>query len=744
CTNGTTWGHIWLYDYSYAYSPNGSNAITLTQQGNVDAGTQLLQYDYDGSLAALGLPQWAAPLDPSQIGLPRGFFPVGTNRDNYAVQQSYHIGERRDTFVPESTNFTVYSDAAYELTDNIEAYGDFLMSRRKTSQTASTQFFNFGGTFNSPNLPTAFEIPNDPVVIPLITGDALISPTTYSDHAGQRTQVNYYRAIGGLRGELKKDGLFSDWRWDVYAQHSTSRGEYRSDIISGVVVSEIGDFRSSSCAGDTIENFAGVMTECVDIDYNDPAILAGHLTQAQRALLYGVDVGHTKYNQTYLEAIVDGNVITLPAGDVGVALGATWRKDSITDTPGDNALGGFIFLENPAGITTGSSRTIEAFGEINIPVLRDVPLFESLDVNGSLRWTDVNTVAKPDLTWKAGVDWRMTEWLRLRGTWGTSFRAPALFELYLQNESFIVRQNGVDPCIDWAAALADGGISQRIADNCAADGIPDDFTGGGVEPTVTLGGGLGTLEPETSTSKSVSAIITTPNGFLGDGVNLSLAVDWFNIKVSGTVDTLSANQIVFGCYRSESFPTDPLCDLFVRGQTGAPYNIDQISATFININRLENTGIDLTMQYTHESLIDGWDLDVRSSWVRQLKDDEELFDGIIETVNGEAGDPKWVGEVNFIVSKNDWTAFWGLNVVGPTSDEQDFLDDNGDLCLTSATVGDYCVDLVAEATVYHNTSLTMDHDSWSFTLGMSNVFDTRPPRVTTDGFNGAEISTIGQ
>ncbi|NJM36004.1 MAG: TonB-dependent receptor [Rhodomicrobium sp.] len=624
------------------------------------------------------------------------------------------------------------------------------MSRRKTTQTGASQYFNFGGTADL-GTPVIFGfLEADPVVNPAITGAALISPTTFYDHDGQRTRVNYYRALGGLRGELQTGGFLDGWRWDVYGQYSASRGEYENDIVSEEVVSGIGDLRTSSCVGQMVENFFGVMTPCVDIDYNDPAILAGHLTPEQRALLYGVDVGNTKYDQTYVEAIFDGNLITLPAGDVGVAFGATWRRDEITDTPGPNRLnsppsssGSYVFLEGLAGITTGTSRTVEMFGEVNIPVLRDVPAFESLDVSGSLRWTDVNTVSQPDLTWKAGVDWRLTDWLGFRGTWGTSFRAPALFELFLSNESFIVRQSGVDPCINWAVALAEGGISQRIADNCAADGIPPNFTGGGVEPTVTIGGGLGQLEPETSTSK-VAGIILTPNFLLPRDAKLSLAVDYFEIDVRGTVDTLSANQIVFGCYRSEVFPSDPLCDLFVRGQLGAPFNIDQITATFININSLRNTGIDITMQYTHDELLAGWDLDVRSNWVHQLKDDEELFDGIVESVNGEAGDPKWVGEVNFILSKNDWTAFWGMNVVGPTSDVQDFLDDNGDLCLTSTVVGPYCVDLVAEATVYHNFSVTKQHDSWTFTLGMSNVFDTAPPRVTTDGFNSAEIDTIGQ
>ncbi len=742
CANGTTWGHIWLYDYSYIYSPNGSNAITFDEQGNIDPTTQLLQFDYDGSLAALGLPQWAAPLDPFQIGLPAGWFPVSTNRENYAVTQNYHVGERNDTFVPETTNLTFYADGAFELTDSVEVYADVLFSQRTTKQTGSNQYFNFGGTFNAPGL-GAFGIPSDPVVNPLITGDALISPTTFYDHDGQKTTVDYMRAIGGLRGELPDGGFFGGWQWDIYAQHSRSRGEYRDEIVSGVVVSDIGDFRSSSCAGQMIENFSGVMTECIDIDYNDPQLLAGVLTPQQRALLFGVDVGETEYDQTYVEGIVDGELFSLPAGDVGFAVGATWREDSIKDTPGENARNGFIFLQNEAGITEGSSTTTEVFGEVYVPVLSDVPFFESLDVVGSLRWTDVDTVDSAETTWKFGVDWAVTDWFTLRGSRGTSFRAPALFELFLNNESFIVRQSGVDPCIDWAATLAEGGISQRIADNCAADGIPDDFSGGGVEPTVTIGGGLGELEPETSEA-SVVGFVFEPSRFLPWEANLSLAVDYYEIDIEGTVDTLDANQIVFGCYDSEVFPDEPLCDLFVRGQTGAPFNIDQITATFININSLKNTGLDYTLQYTQNNIFAGWDLDFRTNWVNQITDDEELFDGNVQSVNGEAGDPEWVGEANIILSKNDWTAFWGINYVGETSDEGDFIAANGELCRVSTRVGDYCVDLNAEATVYHNASLSRDFEDWRFTLGVSNLFDTPPPRVTTSGFNGAEISTIGQ
>ena len=64
-------------------------------------------------------------------------------------------------------------------------------------------------------------------------------------------------------------------------------------------------------------------------------------------------------------------------------------------------------------------------------------------------------------------------WLRFRGSWGTSFRAPALFELFLENQTGFQAQQDVDICIgNEDPATAQGLITQQIFDNCAAAGIP--------------------------------------------------------------------------------------------------------------------------------------------------------------------------------------------------------------------------------------------------------------------------------
>src|SRR3546814_1745772 len=79
-------------------------------------------------------------------------------------------------------------------------------------------------------------------------------------------------------------------------------------------------------------------------------------------------------------------------------------------------------------------------------------MIERLTLSGAARYTHVEATARggaqdsfSDTTWKVGADWAVTEWLRFRGTWGTSFRAPALFELFLQDQTGFLGQSDIDP-----------------------------------------------------------------------------------------------------------------------------------------------------------------------------------------------------------------------------------------------------------------------------------------------------------
>ena len=92
------------------------------------------------------------------------------------------------------------------------------------------------------------------------------------------------------------------------------------------------------------------------------------------------------------------------------------------------------------------------------------PGFDYLELNASARWTEVSIDATPALdpaladnpardfsytTYKIGLDWRVNDHVRFRANRGTSFRTPALFELYRQNFHQFPAQRGNDPCYSW-------------------------------------------------------------------------------------------------------------------------------------------------------------------------------------------------------------------------------------------------------------------------------------------------------
>ena len=483
----------------------------------------------------------------------------------------------------------------------------------------------------------------------------------------------------------------------------------------------------------------------------DPNFLAGDLTQAEKDFYFSWEEGKTVYTQKSGEATITGDLFRLPAGAVGIALGATIREDRINDVPGEITRAGNAWGASTSGITAGKSMTKEAFGEINVPVLADQPFFQNLTLSAAARITSVKSTRASDgvsdsdngnWTYKLGLNWALNDTFRLRGSYGTSFRAPALFEQFLADETSFPRQVDIDPCVNYAAALAADRITQRIADNCAADGIPNNHPGGGVTATATSRGGLGLLEAETSKAMVVGGVLSPKFGFLPD-TTINIAVDYFDIKVKGQVTQLGARNIIFGCYDSDDFPNDPLCDLFTRGQTAAPNNINEVRDQFVNIARQRNSGVDLNVNVRHD-LGNLGRVSFTADMTWQTKDIFQLQPtSPVEDDKGEVGSPQWVGDFRLSWStKGGTTLFYGMNVIGGTSNVQEYVDRNGDVCVTNALRGTYCPKLTTKAVFYHNASITQEvGERFEITLGVSNLFNTRPPRVST--LNGGTISMIG-
>ena len=663
--------------------------------------------------------------------------------------------------IPKSTRRTVWADASYELTDNLEVYGEFLSNRRKSDFNSARQLYFLMFPHDSYGFPFARYF-CDPTVNNCsptsLTGDPLNNISGYTMlepvievPTGNRTDVKYTRGVVGLRGDFPTDFLAGNWRYDASFQHSKSDGDYYQDVIFKDAV-DSQELRTRLCAGTTTA-VRGV--PCMDINWFDPRVLAGNFTDAERAFLFGRDHGNTTYKQGTFEGTVSGNLVDLPAGPVGLALGVQWRRDSINDTPGPITSSGNVWNSSVSDPTRGHEITKEAFGEVNIPLVKNVPFVQNLNFSGAARLTDVKAVrasdgltekSKGNWTYKLGLNWQTNDWLRFRATLGTSYRAPALFEEFLGNTTSFIDQRNIDPCINYGQALITGSLPQRIADRCAALGIPDDYSGAGTSAISVAGGGVGVLKPETSNAKTFSVVVTPVAG-LWSGNRFSVAVDYFDIDVKGEISQLGASNIVYQCMNSNSYPNDPICSLFDRNPgTGAnPFNISEVRDSYININEERNRGVDLTAQMTQDAGRFGkFAALAQMTWT--IEDTTQLFVGGNRSFEGTDGEPKWVGDFRFTWDKGPWSLFWGINVIGGTSNEQILRDsfsgvDEAGCLHSSLRNGTVCPIFRLKPQFYHNVSITRNiGDRYQFIVGISNLFDKKPPIVSNAD---AVISSIG-
>ena len=705
--NDSIWGHVWLYDYQ----GEGGNVPTPS--------FTLAQYDYDGDLAQY-LPAIATdPSNPNFLTTPPDWYLVNYDRASDALTNADHPFQDETSLIPQIEIASVFAQADYEISDNMMAYSELLLSRRKSEANGYRQYYSYiyNGEYNA----FAGDFLGGYDLAEGWGGANWISPTPITDHADSGQTVDYARFVLGLTGDV------GDWYYDVSYQSSRSEGEYRNDIIFNDSVRDQ-NFASGSCVGST-SSVRGV--DCIDVPWLDPQLLAGNISDEVRAFLFGQDTGLTVYTQSTLEAFMSGDLFELPAGPVSAVFGASYQKDEIEDTPGEQTLLSNAWGASSAGITAGEDNTTAVFTEIRIPLLEDVFLAKSVELEMSGRYTDVDSFGD-DTTYKVGLNWALTEAWRVRASKGTSFRSPALFELYLADQTSFARQSNVDPCVRWGTQLDRNAISQRTADNCAADGIADDYAGGAISATVVTGGGAGVLEAETSTSKTIG-LIWTP-----DFADLSVSIDHFDFEIIGEVTQLGGSNILNQCYSSEFFATDPLCNQFDRNPIDQ--RVETIRDSFINIASQNNKGYDIALRYSVD--VDGGSFLFDTQHTFQEESSRELFAGTLTDTNGEFGDPKHVASYNMSFNKNDWSLNWNINYVGAVSNEQSYFDDRG---ITDTVIEGTSYDIVlrSDSVMYHSFSFTYELTDMGLTtvFGVANAFNVAPPRVTT--LNFGEISNQG-
>lgn len=683
------WGHVWIYDYS-------TGGLVTTRA----------QYDYDGDLGNY-IPRFNQdPNSPDYMatepGWPEGWYQVGYDNASDAVDNQDHPFQDRESLIPRQEKITLYGQGDYLLTDDVTLYAEALLNRRTTEINGYRQFWSYKYNENF--------YAGDPLSEGW-TGAQWLSPTPITDHADDEIVVDYRRFVVGANGYL------GEWFWDFSIQDSHSDGDYTSDVIYDDAISPY-NFASGSCEG-TVTPVRGV--DCVDVPWLDPDFLAGEIPQNVRDFMFGRETGNTVYKQRTAEGYFSGDLMELPAGVVGAAIGAQYQTDEIVDTPAEVTRIGNAWGSSSAGITQGKSNSRAVFGEIQVPVLADLPFAERLDFTGSARWTDVSTYGS-DTTYKMGLNWLIGEGFRIRATRGSSFRSPALYELFLNSRTSFPSQRSIDPCVDWANQLEQGNISPTLAANCEADGLPGDHVAGAISATFFESGGAENgIKAETSVSEVIGFV------WIPESVDFAFSADYFNIEIDDEVTSLSPANIVYGCYNSENFASEPLCDQFTRDDTDN--RIDEIFGGYLNISEQINRGIDFNVNYRTATPIG--DLSFRYEHTVQIEASRKLLptsDPVDYT--GEIGNPKHVGVLTTELRYSDWTFNWTARYIGDGDNYERF--GNGEFDNTASYRGEESiVKLDVPSVFYHAFSANYDFDNgFSTTVGVANAFDREPPLIT--------------
>src|SRR5690606_24507694 len=345
------------------------------------------------------------------------------------------------------------------LTDNVEAYLKTFINRTSSASLIAPYPFDAQGngvTVSADAFYNPFDIAFGP---PTEDDPTLTTIGARLTGVGQRinsidTQTSQF--IGGLRGNVGD----TSWRWDINANYGhitqdqyTTGYLYFTPLAAALGPGMLIDGPPACVA--VANDPTTVIDGCVPLnifEQDNPDSIAQFLA-AQSAPF-------TNFLATSREATanVNGQLFDLPAGPVSLAVGALYRKDY------SNFLADSTIILNPATGTcdlgtactsqlTGNLSTKEAFGEIFIPILADVPFAQSLNVDIGVRYSKFNLAGNTTNS-KIAVEWRPIEDLLLRGTVSEVFRAPNVSELFAGAQSDAPPAQ--DPCFGYLPGQAQG------------------------------------------------------------------------------------------------------------------------------------------------------------------------------------------------------------------------------------------------------------------------------------------------
>lgn len=363
----------------------------------------------------------------------------------------------------------------------------------------------------------------------------------------------------------------------------------------------------------------------------------------------------TQLSQDTFEANLAGSLFDMPfkAGRLKYAVGADYRSDTFNFNPdsGFNAnQDAPIVLQNiilPVGVQ-GGTHVSEVYAEFAIPILKDIPLFKSFEIDPGIRYSKYNTSGGVK-TFKILGDWALTDWVKFRGGLEVANRAPNIAELFTPPGSTqITGISGTitpDPCAYFSVTpswgnrpenpnqynvqalcqylmIRQGNSGQYMVPGPGGTGSSYNYTVFGPAPfngafpfSIAIIQGNPNLKSETARTVTLGTVLRS--AFDNPLVSkLSLSVDWYRVILKDAIGVADYNAVyeecldarfnsevgaAFGTYTgAQMFANSPSCAFINRETTpGDPWGAGRnYQAPYINQSAIKSEGIDAELDWT--------------------------------------------------------------------------------------------------------------------------------------------------
>ncbi len=382
----------------------------------------------------------------------------------------------------------------------------------------------------------------------------------------------------GLQGKV-----FGGYDWEVYYTHGVGRTSQRTTNNTNTerlyaALDAVRDPASGNIVCRVSLTAPAAFPGCVPMD-----VLGGNTASAASiAYVNGETAWAATNTLDDFGGNLTGNLLDGWAGPIKGAVGVEYRLQSLveTSTVTDNTFnpqylrvgsdgktpsaGTQLWTKNVTAPTHGADSVYEGDIELEVPLLKDLPLAQSLSASAAGRFTHYS-ISGSTQTWRLGLEWQPIDDVKIRATRSRDIRAPTLYDLYQGRTATISGYNDY-------LTNANGQILN------VSQGNPN-------------------LVPEVARN-TTGGIAYTP-GWLS---NFSVSLDYFHVVINNAISSVTGDSNTTEKICIASGGTSPLCALVAR-----PYpitNTTLANAPTLNYNEKENIalnyaeGIVLGVDYT--------------------------------------------------------------------------------------------------------------------------------------------------